>query len=383
MLGGVCLLGLIVGTRRCAAPGWLMVFPIAWLGWQFLASADTIDARITQGVLRHFVACLVCFFLGLFALSRSPRLGLAWLGLGTAFVLMLALGWQQHFGGLEETRRYAFLYLDPKAPDLPPEYLQETPERPSFLHHVLSQRARGRTAFVVASDPRSCLPNSIPDPPRARLPGRGAGDRIGRLSLLVGVQGGWLLMLVLATLALLRLRFIERHRVAIITLLLAGGLLGFLVKYAPFFRQGATSVAARFDYWQAAIGIAVRHPLLGSGPVTFGKAYQRVRRPGSEPARLTHNDYLEQASDSGFPGFVTYAAFIVGALVCSAPGFPRTASSRDSPEADRIKAKRSEIRVETEWEYFCVWLGVLGWCLQGLVEFGLYLPRWPGRLLRV
>jgi hypothetical protein len=29
---------------------------------------------------------------------------------------------------------------------------------------------------------------------------------------------------------------------------------------------------------------------------------------------------------------------------------------------------------------FCIWLGVLGWGLQGLMEFGLYIPAmaWPG-----
>jgi hypothetical protein len=29
---------------------------------------------------------------------------------------------------------------------------------------------------------------------------------------------------------------------------------------------------------------------------------------------------------------------------------------------------------EEAWLRFAIWLGVLGWCLQGLVEFGLYIP---------
>jgi hypothetical protein len=32
-----------------------------------------------------------------------------------------------------------------------------------------------------------------------------------------------------------------------------------------------------------------------------------------------------------------------------------------------------------DWQTFSVWLGVLGWSLQGLLEFGLYIPAlaWP------
>jgi len=32
-----------------------------------------------------------------------------------------------------------------------------------------------------------------------------------------------------------------------------------------------------------------------------------------------------------------------------------------------------------DWTTFGVWVGVLGWALQGLVEFGLYIPAlaWP------
>ena len=79
-------------------------------------------------------------------------------------------------------------------------------------------------------------------------------------------------------------------------------------------------------------------------------------------ARLAHNDYLEQASDSGLTGLLTYAIFIASALVWS---FPAAARAR-RPESDG-------------WLTFAVWLGVLGWSLQSLVEFGLYIPAlaWP------
>ena len=70
-----------------------------------------------------------------------------------------------------------------------------------------------------------------------------------------------------------------------------------------------------------------------------------------------HNDYLEQASDSGVPGFLLYVLLVAGCLVY---GRPRASSGGD-------------------WQAFWVWLGVVGWALQAFVEFPLYLPAlsWP------
>ena len=67
-------------------------------------------------------------------------------------------------------------------------------------------------------------------------------------------------------------------------------------------------------------------------------------------ALLAHNDYLEQASDSGLPGAVLFAAFVAVSLV------------------------RLHRRCAEDWLRFAVWLGLLGWALQSFVEFGLYIP---------
>lgn len=74
-------------------------------------------------------------------------------------------------------------------------------------------------------------------------------------------------------------------------------------------------------------------------------------------ARLTHNDYLQQASDSGFPGFIFYTAFIIGVL--------RVGYSALGNGPSRLR--------------FGVWLGLFAWALQALVEFTLYVPSvaWP------
>ena len=74
-------------------------------------------------------------------------------------------------------------------------------------------------------------------------------------------------------------------------------------------------------------------------------------------ARLTHNDYLEQFSDSGIPGGFFYAAWILTALII----IGRRVWNFGSPMA------------------FAIFIGLLGWFVQGIGEFGLYIPAlaWP------
>jgi O-antigen ligase len=109
---------------------------------------------------------------------------------------------------------------------------------------------------------------------------------------------------------------------------------------------------ARFDYWRAAWQTALARPVFGSGPGTFGNAYQAIKKPESEMARLAHNDYLQQASDSGFPGLIAYVVFIGGMLWV---GYRR------------LDWKGSSV--------VCgVWLGLLAWTAQSSFEFTLYVP---------
>jgi O-antigen ligase len=169
-------------------------------------------------------------------------------------------------------------------------------------------------------------------------------------------------MLSVGLVGLLRVPFSRQLKVALVTGILLAGLAGFFWKYAAFFQKGATSVSARFDYWRAAAQTTKDNPLFGTGPGTFAIAYQKIKRPESEMARLVHNDYLEQASDSGVPGLLAYALFIVSMVVWSFPKTGKTAATGSD-----------------DWLVFSAWLGVLAWSLQSLVEFGLYIPAlaWP------
>jgi O-antigen ligase len=197
-----------------------------------------------------------------------------------------------------------------------------------------------------------------------------------------GSKAGWLVAIGVGSVALLLRPGSVRHKAALVALLLAGGLGLFGLRFAGYFAKGATSAVARADYWKAAVQNTREHPLWGSGPGTFQRPYARLKAPESEMARLVHNDFLEQATDSGLPGFVLYTAWIGGLLWTL--GRRITASqtlgsplSKESPadslnsDASGWKSWPEADRRRLEWAVF---MGLLGWFTHGLAEFGLYIP---------
>jgi O-antigen ligase len=172
-----------------------------------------------------------------------------------------------------------------------------------------------------------------------------------------GSKAGWLLAVLAGLIVLLHLPIALRLKISLVAAIALLGLSGFVWRYSGYFDRGAASVHARFDYWRAATETMISKPVLGSGPGTFGIAYKAIKRPESEMARLAHNDFLQQGSDSGVIGFLTYLAWVCGIVWFGRPRFGNR----------RITFQ------------LVVWLGVLGFCLQGIAEFGLYIPAlaWP------
>ncbi|MEK7707924.1 MAG: O-antigen ligase family protein [Verrucomicrobiota bacterium] len=370
LLAAVALLGIFVLQRKIAAPRWLIALPLVWLGWQFVSATHTVDAELTRSTLKHFVACVVCFYLGLFALARLRNPIHFLLPICGAFVVVIAVGIQQHFGGLEASRQYFFTYVYPQAPSVPPEYLKKLSSDRIFSTQFYPNALAGVVLLLLPATVAVIWQS------RRRLTVGARAFLVGVVGLAAlaclywsGSKGGWLLMLVLGMVALLHLQFSKQLKVALVGVVLIAGLAGFALKYAGFFQRGAKSVGARFDYWEAAAKTSVAKPVFGTGPGTFGVAYKAIKRPESEMSRLAHNDYLQQASDSGLVGFLAYAVLVVGSLIYSRPKGGNSVSAG------------SYLR-------FSVWLGILGWSLQGLVEFGFYIPAlawcsfgWMGWLL--
>jgi len=355
--------GIAVARWNSAAPKWLIALPLVWLVWQFIAGTRSVDPVLTKLTVKHFAACALCFYLGYFSLSRVQRVWWFWPGLLCGFLLVLAVGWEQQLGGLKETRDYFYREFYGRLKEVPPEYLKKISSNRIFSTLFYPNTLAGALLLLLPAtlavlwQPRRLLT------PAARWFLMGL---VGTAALAClfwsGSKGGWLLMLALGLVGLLRLPFSQRLKVALVTGVLLVGLAGFFWRHAAFFQKGATSVSARFDYWQAAAQTVKDKPVFGTGPGTFASAYQSIKRPESEMARLVHNDYLEQASDSGVPGLLAYTIFIVAGLAWS---FPR--------------AEKAVTTGADDWQTFAVWLGVLGWSLQSFVEFGLYIPAlaWP------
>src|SRR5438105_6938265 len=68
---------------------WLVALPLSWLLWQIVSGTQSVDAQLTTPVLKHFAACVVCFYLGYFSLGRVSRLWPFWLGLVCGILLVL------------------------------------------------------------------------------------------------------------------------------------------------------------------------------------------------------------------------------------------------------------------------------------------------------
>ncbi len=96
-----------------------------------------------------------------------------------------------------------------------------------------------------------------------------------------GSKAGWLLMMLLGIVVLLRLPLGARFKAGLAAAMLAAGLAGFFWHHAAFFAKGATSAVARLDYWRAAVRIAKHRPLVGSAPAPLAL----LTRPSSALAR--------------------------------------------------------------------------------------------------
>jgi O-antigen ligase len=167
-----------------------------------------------------------------------------------------------------------------------------------------------------------------------------------------GSKLGWLIAMGMGGLYLLRLNWPARLKFTVLAIVAILGLGIFAVRFHNYFAAGATSAGARLVYWRAAVQTTAKNPLTGSGPGTFQRPYEQIKSPDAEMARLTHNDYLEQFSDSGIPGGIFYGAWIVLALA--------TVGKRVWKTGNQIM--------------FAIFIGLLGWFVQGVGEFSLYIP---------
>jgi len=385
-------------------PGMLLVLPALWLAWQSLAAGRSVDPVLTGLTLPQLSGCVAAYAVGFLVLGPALRSGWLWAGIIAGLGFCLNKAAQQHLFELRQdyqvllegqatgwTNFTAASLAEMKANLLVIHTNGVDIANPVILDKMKRARVNGTMVYpnALAAMILLLLPACLAVLATVSASLKASVRRLvlasfGGLGLLclywTGSKAGWLVALGVGAVALLLRPGSARHKAALVALLLAGGLGLFGLRFAGYFAKGATSAVARADYWKAAVQNTREHPVWGSGPGTFQRPYARLKAPESEMARLVHNDFLEQASDSGLPGFALYSAWIGGLLwtlgrrqsgaagsgdsaeVSSAPSGPEVAGSMVWPEADQRRL---------EWAVF---LGLLGWFTHGLAEFGLYIP---------
>ena len=365
-------------SQKCSWPQsrWLWRLPLGWLGWQFVSATQTVDATLTEATLWQFSGGVACYFIGTFIFSRENLWRWLLPGVLAAFTFCLIRVAEQRL--YEFPTNYQVLTEGERGgwTNFPPETIVSMKAdniilttngvdvaNPMILKKFQNGRVAGTMvypnalagvilllwplALVLAFTSTRALKPMIRYAVIALTVFMG-----GAVLFWTGSKLGWLIAISLAGLCLLRLDWSKELKIAAVTLVLLGGLGVFAVRFHNYFAAGATSVGARFDYWRAAAQTTAAKPIFGSGPGTFQRPYAQLKAPEAEMARLTHNDYLEQFSDSGVIGGVTFAVWIGLALW--------------------VTGKKLWQSKETFGA--AIFIGLLGWFLQSLGEFGLYIP---------
>ena len=365
-------------TSKARWPGtpWLWALPTLWFGWQLVSATHTVDGTLTAMTLRHFAGCLACYFAGALVLGRPRSVQWMLIGLLAGFTFCLVRAANQRLFEFPQERQALIESERAGWTNVAPGVLMEMKRDGTVITTngvdvvnptVLAKYSGGRVfgtlvyANALAGAVVLLLPVAVVlafnGTRRFRGPIRGL---VIGLTLFLGLGGlfwtgsksGWLIALGLGGIWLIRLRWSVQARRTILMTLIAAGSIAFGVRFHAYFAAGATSLGARFDYWRAAARITLSEPVFGSGPGTFQRPYARLKSPAAEMARLAHNDYLEQFSDSGFVGGISYLGWVVLLILLL---------------ARRVWGTENPL-------YFAWFLGLSGWFVQSISEFSLYVP---------
>jgi hypothetical protein len=412
----LALVGAIFASKsklRWSASRWLWLLPLLWFGWQIFSATQTVDDDLTAATLWQFLGCVACYFVGALVLGApgagparwsssfslsgntlkrelqpdfhagsetgAPRLRNALpfllIGILAAFAFCLVRAVDQRLVEFPQSQQMLVDGARDGWTNVPPAMLLEMKREQVVITTngvdvanpvVLAKFAKGRVMGTLV------YPNALAGAVLLLMPlaltlafGTKELRPLIRVIVIVltcflggagffwtGSKLGWLVAMGIGGLYLFRLNWPARSKFTALGIIAILGLGIFAVRFHNYFAAGATSAGARLDYWRAAVQTAAKNPLAGSGPGTFQRPYEQIKSPDAEMARLAHNDYLEQFSDSGIPGGVFYGAWIVFALV--------TVGKRVWKTGNQI--------------IFAIFIGLLGWFVQGVGEFSLYIP---------
>jgi O-Antigen ligase len=350
--------------------------PLAWLGWQFVSATQTVDTDLTVATLWQFSGCVACFFLGAFLFNQRSAQNYLLIGILAAFTFCLVRAVDQRLfefpvnqQALVEGERAGWTNFSPESvAEMKRGNLIFTTNGIDIINPVMLEKFQKARVYGTLVYPNALAGLILLLGPVSLVLVLGAvrnlkpAIRLAAITVTLFLSGsaffwsgsklGWLIAVGLAGLLLLRLDWPKKFKLAAVGLVLVGGLGIFTVRFHHYFATGAHSASARLDYWHAAVRTAATHPVFGTGPGTFQRSYAEIKAPASEMARLAHNDWLEQFSDSGIPGGLFYTAWIILALAAAVKNLWPGGSAFG----------------------LAILAGLLGWFAQGFGEFGLFIP---------
>ncbi len=335
------------------------VFPAAWLLLPVLVLPGLIRTTEWDHALLFiwYLIGISCLVIAVYwTLPHDDGLIPALIGgiaLGVVFSCISA--WRQRFGGLQETYEFARQAAEEQGRQLPPAFLSRLQEKRVFGPFVYPNSL---AAHLILTGPLLLLwlwralrridpvpvSRAIFMPLAAVLLG-GALWFSGSRAALVAIGGAMVLTVILHP-------AFQRYRKALIICCAAAALLVFLIA-----SRGRTlsSLAARGDYYQAAVTMFTNHPFTGVGLGEFFPHYMQLKPPGAEETRLPHNLFLNLASQAGILG-------VLGAILCLI-----------LPLILFFITRRTSVRYD-QHVLAAVLLGMLAWAAHSLADFNLHIP---------
>jgi O-antigen ligase len=340
--------------RMLARVDLLFVLPLMFLLTQALAAPTSICRQTTIDTLMLFATCALLFYVGAWYVRDGAATAHIFGGLALATLLVCVMALEQHFGGLEASRKHAAMYMD--ISKMPKDFLLRMTSNRVFATFIYPNALAGFLVITFA-----------PTLAWIGVRARGWDRRVKWLALvfaagvmvfclvLTGSRGG---LVAFAATALTTLwcrvpkgsRRLPIAAGVLVAVLAAVFVLG---QHAGLIHLGTQSLEARTDYWRGAIAIAKDHPWVGTGPGTFGSIYPKYKTALTEEAQAVHNNYLEMWSDSGAPAFIAFSLLWVVAV-------------RD---AFRLTRRR-----KGDAAAIAICGALVGWTVHGLVDFDLYVP---------
>ena len=373
-LVGLAKVSIMERVRASRAPVWLLLAPVVWFGWQVLASKSSVDPDLSAMTLPHLAVCVGCFSLGFLALPRQDLTKLFWLALSVGLCVCLIKAARQHLFEFSQDYQHLTEGVQAGWTNFTPSSLQEMQEQGLLISTnglwvpnptILLKLQKGRSYGTLV------YPNALANlllllGPWLMVTAVQAGGKLRPIvrvfaGLMVAVlllgnfywtgsKAAWLVALLMGVGWVFNQRVSTKFKWLAGAGVLAVGAGIFLVRFSGYLEKGATSAAARVEYWKVAWQVAIDHPLFGSGPGTFQRPYALAKPAEAEMTRLVHNDFLQQASDAGWVALLAYLVWVVGLLWVLLP------------------------RVRHSPLYFALWLGFAGWCAHSAVDFCLYVP---------